>query len=90
MKPQLACRSATDRDKLAHGRADRLLQVFDCAQLLERNSFQDGAVEMSAAERGSARLPAIEHRAQLGSNLEALAFLLQLTDAAELEVEIKE
>ena len=47
-------------------------------------------VEVPAAERGSAGLPSVEHRAQLGSELKPLTLLLQASDAAELEIELEE
>jgi hypothetical protein len=48
------------------------------------------AVEVSATERGSPRLSSIEHRAQLGCKSQLLTLLLQLPDAPELEVELKQ
>src|SRR4029078_3447408 len=46
-------------------------------------------VKVPPAERCPSRTPSIAHCAQLGSELQSLTLLLQSSDTAELEVELK-
>src|SRR5690349_9836136 len=60
--------------------------MWDAADI---DRIGDNEIEVPAAECCSPRLASIEHRAQLGSDPESLACLLQAPYAAELEVEVE-